>query len=106
MTATRPGMIAGGLNREAHYYLALSLVRMGRPLEAEQLIIKAEKLTREMDPGSETAFTSLSLLSGMINDSKGNSLDSRQLLDKISSMKNFQNSHQEAERLKVERYKP
>lgn len=105
--SNKAGYDSRGLNREAHYYSALSLVRMGRPLEAEQLIIKAEKLTRVMDPGSETAFTSyIYLLSGMINDFKGNSSTADNYYDKVLSMKNFQNSHQEAERLKVERYKP
>ncbi len=105
--SNKAGYDGRGLNREANYYSALSYVKMGRPLEAEQLILKAEKITKEMDPGSETAFSSyIYLLSGMINDAKGNRATADNYYDKVLSMKNFQNSHQEAERLKVERYKP
>ncbi len=105
--SNKAGYDGRGLNREANYYSALSYVKMGRPLEAEQLIMNAERITREMDPGSETAFSSyIYLLSGMINDAKGNRATADNYYDKVLAMKNFQNSHQEAERLKVERYKP
>jgi hypothetical protein len=59
-----------------------------------------------MDPNNESAITAyINLLTGMINDAKGNRATADIYYDKVLAMKNFQNSHQEAERLKVERYK-
>lgn len=94
------------LARESNYYTALSYVKLGRIADAEPYILKAEDITRQMDPSNESAISAfIYLLSGMINDSKGNASTADVYYDRVLSMKNFQNSHQEAERLKAERFK-
>lgn len=100
------GYDSRGLIREANYYAALCLFRLARPLEAEQYLAKSETLTKQMDPESESAISSyIYLMSGMLNDLKGNESAADMYYDKVLGMKNFQNSHEEAERLKRDRYK-
>lgn len=94
------------LQREANYYTALSLTKLNRILEAEPYIIKAEEITRELDKENEAAFTAfIYLISGMLNDVKENKSTANLYYDKVLSMKNFQNSHLEAERFKKDGYK-
>lgn len=91
--------------REANYYSALSLLKMGKAGEAGQFADRAEKITKEIDSNNESAFTSyIYLLNGMINDARGNVSTADIYYDKVLKMQNFQNSHKEAERLKAERY--
>lgn len=94
------------LSREANYYVALSLTKLNRILEAEPFINKAEEITKIIDKDNETAYTAfIYLISGMLNDSKGNISTADLFYDKVLEMKNFQNSHQEAQKFKKERYK-
>lgn len=94
------------LAREANYYTALSFLKLGQPLDGEKYVVKAEEITKQADPENESAITAyINLLSGMINDAKGNRSTADMYYDKVLAMKNFQNSHQEAERLKSERFK-
>ncbi len=94
------------LEREANYYAALSLSKLNRIEEAEPYIKKAEEITKQIDKENETAYTAfIYLISGMLNDSKGNTVTAKLYYDKVLAMKNFQNSHQEAERFKKDGYK-
>lgn len=94
------------LSREANYYVALSLTKLNRILEAEPFINKAEEITKIIDKDNETAYTAfIYLILGMLNDSKGNISTANLFYDKVLEMKNFQNSHQEAQKFKKERYK-
>ncbi|MEO8209165.1 MAG: hypothetical protein ABI840_01280 [bacterium] len=94
------------LQREANYYLALSLTKLNRILEAEPYIQKAEEITKLIDKENEAAYTAfIYLISGMLNDVKNNKSTANLYYDKVLSMKNFQNSHFEAERFKKDGYK-
>ncbi|MDQ3021533.1 MAG: hypothetical protein M3R36_13330 [Bacteroidota bacterium] len=94
------------LQREANYYIALSLTKLNRILEAEPYIQKAEEITKEMDKENEAAYTAfIYLITGMLNDVKDNKSTANLYYDKVLSMKNFQNSHFEAERFKKIGYK-
>lgn len=66
----------------------------------------AENITKIIDSENETAFTAfIYLLSGMYNDLKGNKATADVYYDKVLSMKNFQNSHAEAEKFKKDGFK-
>lgn len=94
------------LKREANYYTALSLSKLNRLNEAEPYIKAAEDMTKILDKENETAYSAfIYLLSGMYNDVKGNKSTADLYYDKVLSMKNFQNSHSEAERFKKEGYR-
>lgn len=94
------------LQREANYYAAMCLTKQNRILDAENYINKAEEITKEIDKNNEAAYTAfIYLLAGMINNVKNNKATADLYYDKVLSMKNFQNSHQEAERFKKEGYK-
>lgn len=94
------------LIRESNYYAALSLTKLNRILEAEPYIQRAEDITKILDKDNEHAYTSfIYLLAGMMNDVKENKSTADFYFDKVLSMKNFQNSHSEAEKFKRERYK-
>lgn len=94
------------LQREANYYTAMSLTKLNRILEAEVYINKAEEITKEIDKNNEAAYTAfIYLLAGMINNVKNNNATADMYYDKVLAMKNFQNSHMEAERFKKEGYK-
>lgn len=94
------------LKREANYYTAVCLSRMNKLSEADAYLKNAESITNIIDKENETAFTAfIYLLSGMYNDSKGNKATADMYYDKVLSMKNFQNSHAEAEKFKKERFK-
>lgn len=105
--SSQPGYTGIKLKRESNYYAALSLLRLGRILEAEQYLLKAENYTKTIDKENEDAYTSfIYLLSGMLNDMKGNRATAVLYYNKVLSMKNFQNSHTEAEKYKSNPYRP
>ncbi|MDZ4710952.1 MAG: hypothetical protein SGI89_01345 [bacterium] len=94
------------LKREANYYAALCLTKLNRISEAEPYLQKAEDITRQVDKDNEAAYSSfIYLLSGMLNDVKGNRSTADIYYDKVLAMKDYQNSHKEAERFKRDRYK-
>ena len=94
------------LKREANYYTAVCLSKMNKLSEAEFYLKNAEAMTKILDKENETAFTAfIYLLSGMYNDSKGNKATADLYYDKVLSMKNFQNSHAEAEKFKKDGFK-
>ncbi|HRJ98304.1 MAG TPA: hypothetical protein PL089_01655 [Ignavibacteria bacterium] len=94
------------LKREANYYTALSYAKLNRLLESEKYINVAEELTKEIDKKNEHTFTAfIYLLQGMLNDVKGNKSTANLYYDKVLSMKNFQDSHAQAEKLKIEGFK-
>jgi len=102
----RYGYDSDALIREANYYAALSLSKLNRILEAEPYIQKAENISKKIDKKNEHAYTSfIYLLAGMMNDVKENKATADFYFDRVLSMKNFQNSHAEAEKFKKERYK-
>jgi len=94
------------LIREANYYSALSLSKLNRILEAEPYIQKAEDISKIIDKHNEHGYSAfIYLLAGMMNDAKENKATADFYYDKVLSMKNFQNSHVEAERFKKDRYR-
>ncbi len=94
------------LKREANYYTALCLSKLTRITEAELYINIAAKITEELDKENESAFSAfIYLVSGMVNDVKGNKSTANLYYDRVLKMKNFQNSHEEAERFKKDGYK-
>ena len=94
------------LKREANYYTALCLTKLNRIDEAEPYIQSAEEITKILDKENETAYSAfIYLLSGMYNDFRGNKATADLYYDKVLSMKNFQNSHAEAEKFKKEGFK-
>lgn len=94
------------LKREANYYAAVCLSKLGKINEAENYIKNAEEITKQIDRENESAFTAfIYLLNGMYNDSQGNKATADIYYDKVLSMKNFQNSHAEAEKFKKEGFK-
>lgn len=104
--SSQTGYTSRSINREANYYTALCLTRMGRILEAEKYILKAEEITKEMDKENEHSFTAfIYLINGMLNDAKGNRSTAEFYYDKVLAMKNFQDSHEQAKKLKSEGYK-
>ncbi|MBS1518504.1 MAG: hypothetical protein JSS91_10505 [Bacteroidetes bacterium] len=94
------------LKREANYYTALSYAKLNRLLESEKYINTAEEMTKELDKDNEHTFTAfIYLLQGMLNDVKGNRETAKLYYEKVLAMKDFQNSHQEAEKLLNEPFK-
>jgi len=94
------------LKRESNYYTALSYAKLNRLLESEQYINTAEEITKEIDKDNEHAFTAfIYLLQGMLNDVKGNRSTAILYYDKVLVMKDFQDSHIQAEKLKQESFK-
>jgi len=104
--SNKAGYVNDNLKREANYYEALSLTKLRRISEAENYIKAAEEITKKIDKDSEDAYTAfIYLLSGMLNDINGNKATAENYYEKVLGMKNFQNSHQEAEKFKKEGYK-
>lgn len=104
--SNRNGYTSSFLKRESNYYTALCFLKMNRILEAEPFIQKALEITEIIDKENEDAYTSyIYLICGMLNDVKGNRSTSGIFYNKVLSMKNYQNSHQEAERFIKEGYK-
>ncbi|MEO6694483.1 MAG: hypothetical protein ABIY50_01860 [Ignavibacteria bacterium] len=102
----RFGYNSDGLIRESNYYAALSLSKVNRILEAEPYILRAENITNKMDKDEDHAYTSfIYLLAGMMNDVKDNKSTADIYYDRVLSMKNFQNSHAEAEKFKRVRFR-
>ncbi|MBS1552508.1 MAG: hypothetical protein JST15_10635 [Bacteroidetes bacterium] len=94
------------LKRESNYYTALCYLKLNSILEAEPYIEKALDITQKIDKENNDAYTSyIYLICGMLNDVKGNKSTAGVFYDKVLSMKNYQNSHQEAERFKKDGYK-
>ncbi|MFZ1321379.1 MAG: hypothetical protein WAT71_07470 [Ignavibacteria bacterium] len=94
------------LKRESNYYTALSYAKLNRLLESEKYINTAEEITKEIDKENEHAFTAfIYLLQGMLNDIKGNRSTAILYYDKVLNMKDFQDSHKQAEKLKQESFK-
>jgi hypothetical protein len=93
------------LQREANYYIALSLSKLNKILDAEKYLFRSEEITKIIDE-DDTAFGVFTyLLLGMLNDVKGNRDLAIMYYDRVLSMKNFKNSKTEAERLKKSGYK-
>ncbi|MBC8484768.1 MAG: hypothetical protein H8D45_01845, partial [Bacteroidetes bacterium] len=101
----QPGYNNLSLQREANYYIALSLSKLNKILDAEKYLLRSEEITKIIDE-DDTAFGVFTyLLLGMLNDVKGNRDLAKMHYDKVLSMKNFKNSRAEAERLKKSGYK-
>lgn len=101
----QPGYNSLSLQREANYYIALSLSKLNKILDAEKYLLRSEEITKIIDE-DDTAFGVFTyLLLGMLNDVKGNRGLAIMYYDRVLSMKNFKNSRTEAERLKKSGYK-
>lgn len=104
--SNRLGYGALSLKREANYYIALCYTKMNRIEEAAPYISVAEEVTKKIDNTNEKPITAfIYLLSGMLNDVQGNRATADFYYDKVLSMKNFQTTHEDAERFKKDRYK-
>ena len=104
--SSKPGYSSVFLKRESNYYTALCFLKLNRIIEAEPFVEKALEITQKIDTENDDAYTSyIYLISGMLNDVKGNKSTAVNFYDKVLSMKNYQNSHQEAERFKKDGYK-
>ncbi|MBK8382050.1 MAG: tetratricopeptide repeat protein [Ignavibacteria bacterium] len=104
--SSKPGYSSVFLKRESNYYTALCFLKLNRIIEAEPYVEKALEITQKIDTENDDAYTSyIYLISGMLNDVKGNKSTAVNFYDKVLSMKNYQNSHQEAERFKKDGYK-
>lgn len=102
----KTGYTSLNLKREANYYTALSYLRLNRILEAEPYILNALETTKTIDKENEDAYTSfIYLLNGMLNDVKGNDASADFYYNQVLSMKNFQNSHEEAEKFRNNPYR-
>lgn len=96
------GYINQRLQRDANYYSALSLLRLGNPGEAEKYSVKSIELSERID-NNDNAFKSFSYLyAGEIFAKNGNAFKAREYYEKVLSMENFNNIHSEAVRLKSE----
>lgn len=104
--SNKTGYNSINLKREANYYVALSLCKLNRISEAESYLKIAEDITKKIDKDNEHAYSAyIYLLSGMLNDVKGNKSTAEYYYDKVLGMKDFQNSHADAERYKRDGYK-
>lgn len=102
----KQGYKALSLVREANYYEALCYTKLNRIEEAAPYIQKAEEVTKQIDKDNEKPITAfIYLLTGMLNDVQGNSATADIYYDKVLAMKNFQTTHEDAERFKKERYR-
>lgn len=94
------------LKREAHYYVALSLSKMGRLKEGETNLFIARDLNAKLDKDEETPYGAYTfMMLGMLNDLKGDHGTAVSFYDKVIAMKEFGNSHVDAERFKKSGYK-
>ena len=94
------------LKREANYYIALSLSRVGRINEAEGNLGIANELNRKLDKDEQTPFGAYTnMMFGMFYDQKGDHNTAISYYDKVLAMKEFGNSHVDAERFKKNGYK-
>ena len=89
------------LVREANYYCAISLYRLGKLLEAGDYLKKSEELTEIVDKDEATAYGAFTyLMFGMYYDLKGEKSKSFYYYDKVIAMNNFESSKSEAENYK------
>jgi tetratricopeptide (TPR) repeat protein len=94
------------LQREAYYYLALSNFWQMNYNDAEYYLNRSEELIKTVDGERETAYAAYTyLMLGMIYDKKGDVMKADSYYDKVLSMKKFGTSHEEAKKLKKERFK-
>lgn len=93
------------VQREALYYISLCLLKTERINEAESYLFECYELNKQIDSEatSYTAYTNLLL--GMFYDIKGDRNKASYYYDAVLSMKNFSNSHAEAEKLKKNGYR-
>lgn len=93
------------LKREAYYYISLSFLKMNQLTAAEDYLFKCESLTKILDK-EDTAFGAFTyMLIGMYYDLKNDKKLSSYYYDKVINMTDFQNSREDAERLKKYGYR-
>jgi tetratricopeptide (TPR) repeat protein len=93
------------LKREANYYVALSLIKVGKISEAEQYLKNCIDITQTIDKEDTSFGVFANLLFGMYYDLMGNHSEAIRYYDKVLNMKNFDNSQQQAEKYKKNGYK-
>lgn len=96
------GYVNYRLLRDANYYAALSLLRLGRTIEGEIYSVQAVELSERID-NADNAFKSFSYLcAGEIFAKNGNKSKAQEYFDRVLSMENFNNIHSEASKRKSE----
>ena len=100
-----PGFDNKLLRRDANYYVSICNLRLGRLLETEKNLLDCEELNKQVE-NEETSFGVFTyLMLGMLFDKKNDHSRAINFYDKVLSLKNFENSHQEAEKYKKNGYK-
>ncbi|CAN5482403.1 hypothetical protein BH10BAC5_BH10BAC5_24560 [soil metagenome] len=94
------------LKREAHYYIALCLSKLGRLKEGEVNLAIANDLNHKLDKNDDTAFgVYTNMMLGMLKDENGDHSSAIEYYNKVIAMKEFGNSKVDAERFKKSGYK-
>lgn len=86
------------LKREATFYISLCLMRLLRIGEIEDYINTCIKLSEELEKEDTSFKVWAYLYRGMMYDVRGDRKKAIENYNKVLSMEDFQNSHQEAER--------
>lgn len=94
-----------GLLRESYYYCALSNLKLGEFDKTKEYLDKCETLNNEID-NEDTSFKVFTILmKGMLFDKLDKREEAVLCYKRVLDMKNFSNSHDEAEKLLERPYK-
>ncbi|MBI3189295.1 MAG: tetratricopeptide repeat protein [Ignavibacteriales bacterium] len=87
------------VEREAHYYLGLCEMQMGKQSEALRHFYKTDELSRSLDKEGPSGFMIMSNLRvGMIYDAQSKRESAIKQYNKVLNMKEYQESHKTAEK--------
>ncbi len=91
--------------READYYITLCLLKLGNIDKSEEYLDELLKLNEKLDK-DETSFKAFSyLMLGMKHDAAGDRNKALENYNRVLEMKEFSNSHKDAEKYIKEAYK-
>ena len=84
------------LLRESNYYIAFSLLKLGRAAESEQYLNECMRLNDKLDKDDTSFKVFTVLMIGMKNDAAGNREEAIRYYKRVLDMKEFANSHRDA----------
>jgi hypothetical protein len=91
-----PGFKNDATLRESNYYIALSLLKLGRAAESEQYLSECVRLNDKLDKDDTSFKVFTVLMIGMKFDAAGNREEAIRYYKRVLDMKEFSNSHKEA----------
>ncbi|MCU0373094.1 MAG: tetratricopeptide repeat protein [Ignavibacteria bacterium] len=91
-----PGFKNDATLRESNYYIALSLLKLGRAAESEKYLNECMNLNDRLDKDDTSYKVFTVLMMGMKSDAAGNRDEAIIYYRRVLDMKEFSNSHREA----------